>query len=278
MNNGAKSCERIAAFFDVDGTLLPLPSLERRFFRVLQYRRAISVKNYWTWLKEAVRLMPRGIKQVVHANKMYLRGVHSLDESDGESRSDSSAHESGHQEGGQAWSPPRRNPRLPVPHFFPEGLERVAWHARREHAIVLVSGTLEPLANAAAQILEAELKAHGIAANIRACATKLEQVNDHWTGRILGEAMFGEAKARAVKKLAEEMRLDLSQCYGYGDGTNDRWLLAAVGKPAAVNPSRQLARIAHARDWPTLHWGEERNLMGRHPSASRRASREHRDR
>jgi phosphoserine phosphatase len=72
--------------------------------------------------------------------------------------------------------------------------------------------------------------------------------------------MFGEAKARAVKKLAEEMQLDLSRCYAYGDGANDRWLLATVGKPAAVNPSAKLARIARDRSWPVLHWGEEKKL------------------
>jgi len=46
----------VAAFFDLDGTLLALPSLERRFFRMLRYRRAIAAKNYLLWLAEAVRL------------------------------------------------------------------------------------------------------------------------------------------------------------------------------------------------------------------------------
>jgi phosphoserine phosphatase len=157
----------------------------------------------------------------------------------------------------------RRNPRLPVPHFFPKAEERVAWHAKQGHAIVLVSGTLEPLASAAALALVLRLAVNGITSSVGVCATRLAEAGGMWTGRVLGEAMFGEAKARAVKKLAGEMPLDLSRSYAYGDGANDRWLLAAVGKPAAVNPSRRLACIAQERGWPILHWEEKRNLTQR---------------
>jgi len=94
---------------------------------------------------------------------------------------------------------------------------------------------------------------------IRVCATRLEERDGMCTGRVLGEAMFGEAKARAAKRLAEEMRFDLTRCYAYGDGTNDRWLLEAVGKPAAVNPSNDLAEIARMRGWPILSWKEKEN-------------------
>src|SRR5947208_13652124 len=50
---------RIAAFFDLDGTLMPLPSLERRFFRMLRKRHEIPLKNYFLWLGEALQLLPR---------------------------------------------------------------------------------------------------------------------------------------------------------------------------------------------------------------------------
>jgi hypothetical protein len=154
--NAVKEHERnIAAFFDLDGTLMALPSLERRFFRMLRYRREIPAKNYFLWLREALRLLPRGISTVLHANKMYLRGVHILDERGERDGDISSSHKSGHQDEGQASAPPpkraRRNPRLPVPAFFAQAVERVTWHARQGHEIVLVSGTLEPLGREAAR-------------------------------------------------------------------------------------------------------------------------------
>jgi len=248
---------RGAAFFDLDGTLLPLPSLERKLFRRLRYRREIPKRNYFLWLLEALKLVPRGIGCAMHANKMYLRGMHSFDPRGVENRTDSYEH--GHswrrkasQGEGQVSLPPNYNPRWPVPLFFEDGVDRVAWHARQGHAIVIVSGTLEPLANAAARTLEMELKAQGIAAEIRVCATKLEESDGRWTGRILGEAMFGKAKACAILTLAGQMHLDLSKSWAYGDSAQDRWMLGSVGNPAAVNPSPKLARIAWKRGWLVL--------------------------
>jgi HAD superfamily phosphoserine phosphatase-like hydrolase len=254
----------VAAFLDLDGTLVAPPSLERRLFRLLRYRRAIPAKNYFLWLKEAMRLMPHGINAILQADKMYLRGVQIIDERGEGDGSVSSWHKDGHQAGGQASAPPRRNPRLPVPTFFAQAIERVSWHAKQGHEIVLLSGTLEPLAREAAGTVEAKLAARGIAVTIRAIATRLEERDGRWTGRVLGEAMFGEAKARAAKRLAEEMRLDLRRCYAYGDSLNDRWLMEVVGRPAAVNPSKDLVRIARTRGWPILSWKEKENLTQRH--------------
>jgi HAD superfamily hydrolase (TIGR01490 family) len=263
VNEVKEKSGRVAAFFDLDGTLVALPSLELRFFRALRYQRAMGAKNYFFWLKEALRLMPRGINAIFQANKMYLRGVNIFDECDEEEGNFSSSHKSGHQAKGQTSTPPRRIPRLPVPSFFVQAIERVAWHVKQGHAIVLVSGTLEPLAWGAAGILEAELAARGIAVAIRVCATRLEEMDGQWTGRVVGDAMFGEAKACAAKRMAEEMRLDLTRCYAYGDSLHDRWLLEAVGKPAAVNPSNDLAEIARMRGWALLRWNKETELTQR---------------
>jgi HAD superfamily hydrolase (TIGR01490 family) len=259
----------VAAFFDLDGTLVELPSLERRLFRMLRSRTAIPAKNYFLWLREALRLAPRGISAIVQANKMYLRGVQIHDQRSEGDGDISSWHKDGHQAEGQASAPPRRNPRLPVPTFFAQAIERVVWHAKQGHEIVLISGTLEPLARGAARAMEAELAARGITVTIRAFATRLEELDGTWTGRVLGEAMFGEAKARAVKHVAKEMQLDLARCYAYGDSLNDRWLMAAVGRPAAVNPSRDLASTARTQGWPVLDWEGKES-----PTERRRGHRE----
>ena len=242
----------VAAFFDLDGTLLPLPSLEQRFFRMLRHRREIPPTNYFPWCGEVLKLLQRGIGAVVHSNKMYLRGVQSFKESEAGKPSDSRAHASGHTGEGRPSMPPKHNPRWPVPLFFEDGVERMVWHVRQEHAIVIVSGTLEPLANIAARSLEIELADRGIVAEIRVRATRLQGGDGKWTGRILGEAMFGKAKARAILKLAKEMNLDLRQSWAYGDSAQDRWMLASVGNPAVVNATPELARIARKRGWPVL--------------------------
>ena len=237
MKEGKEKSRGVAAFFDLDGTLVALPSLERRFFRMLRYRRAIAMKNYWRWFEEAMRLLPRGASAILHGNKLYLRGI-ATDRME---------------EGGLK----------PAFTVFGEALARVAWHARQGHAIVMVSGTLEPLASEAAWAIEDELAAQGTFTGIRVFATRLEEIEGRWTGRILGEPMFGEAKARAAKRMAEETRLDLSGCYAYGDSLNDRWLMETVGRPAAVNPSNELAAIARMQGWPVQNWSGEENLTPR---------------
>jgi HAD superfamily hydrolase (TIGR01490 family) len=228
----------VATFFDLDGTMMTLPSLERRFFRMLRYRSEIGVKNYFLWLREALRLASHGIATILQANKMYLRGI-----------------------AADWWG---SGALKPAPAFFEVGLERIAWHAREGHTIVLMSGTLEPIAQAAARAMESRLADRGIFLAIRVCATRLEELDGHWTGRILGEAMFGEAKARAAQRIAAEMKFDLAQCHAYGDSLNDRWLLATVGRPVAVNPSRKLARIARKNGWAIMQWKEGENSTQGH--------------
>lgn len=251
----------VAAFFDLDGTLMPLPSLEMRFLSVLRYRRVIGIRNYFAWIAESLPLIPRGINQILHANKMYLRGVRA----DGGTDipvclfPEDQAAETGSS---------RRQARMPVP-LFPEAIERMVWHAERGHLLVIVSGTLEPLAQRAARTMEAELEARGLRSGIRVCATRLEVKSEAWTGRIVGEAMFGEAKARAIQRIAGAEDLDLQRCFAYGDSANDKWMLEAVGKPAAVNPSNDLTRIARRNEWAVLRWGKEKTFTQRTQSAQR---------
>ncbi len=257
----------IAAFFDLDGTLIALPSLEQRLFQTLRCQRVIPARNYWLWLREAIRLAPQGIPEIVHANKMYLRGVQSLSEGAQGLGDIAPSHRDGHQAEGQAVRPPRCYPRLPVPTFFPQGVERVAWHARQGHAIVLVTGTLEPLASAAAVALAVRLAVCGLMVPVEVFATRPEELRGRWTGRIVGEPMFGKEKALAAKKITEEMNLNLTRCYAYGDSVNDQWILAAVGRPAAVNPAPALERLARKRGWPILHWSGQKNLAQREQAA-----------
>lgn len=242
MKEMKESGGKIAAFFDLDGTLVAGPSLERQFFRMLRYRGAIPMKNYFLWLREAVRLSPRGVRAMGYANKMYLRGI----------------------------TPGTVNRQAGGISFLAAAVDRMAWHAKQGHKIVLVSGTLEILAREAAMQLEAKLGARGLAAKIHVCATRLEEREGKWTGQVMGTAMYGEAKAEAVRRLAEKGMLDLTISYTYGDSAMDRWMLAAVGRPMAANPSKELLRIAQWRNWKTVLWEKRLN-----EESTQRAQRTH---
>jgi HAD superfamily hydrolase (TIGR01490 family) len=215
---------RVAAFFDLDGTLLPLPSLERRFIAELRHERLIPTRNYLRWLAAAVRLAPRGILHSIHSNKVYLRNV------------------------------PVRALSFRQLNFFPDAIRRVAWHASQGHSVILVSGTLDFLARQAALALTLRLAMRGVTAKIGVCATQAERIGGRYTGKIIGAANFAEEKVIAMRRVARESGLELARCYGYSDTAHDRWMLGAVGRPAAVNPSPELRRIAMLRHWPIFDW------------------------
>jgi phosphoserine phosphatase len=145
---------------------------------------------------------------------------------------------------------------LPV---FARGFHRIRWHLAQQHRVFFVSGTLEPLAHAVAQIISAAV---GAATSgeprppIESCATELEVRNGRWTGSLSSEHRSGEAKASAVRALAVHHALDLSRSFAYGNGIADLPMLAAVGNPFTVNPSARLERAARVRGWRICSWKE----------------------
>jgi phosphoserine phosphatase len=62
----------------------------------------------------------------------------------------------------------------------------------------------------------------------------------------------GENKALAVRELCEQRGIDLADCFAYSDSETDVPMLRQVGHAYAVNPDRQLAKVAHECEWPIL--------------------------
>jgi len=87
-------------------------------------------------------------------------------------------------------------------------------------------------------------------------------------GRYTGDVEFysyGPQKVDAMEELAAAHGLDLGRSYAYSDSITDLPMLEAVGHPVAVNPDRDLLRVALARDWSVLRFGREVPLRERVP-------------
>lgn len=82
-----------------------------------------------------------------------------------------------------------------------------------------------------------------------ALGTVAEVHDGHYTGRLVGEILHGQAKADAVRTLADREGLDLNHCTAYSDSTNDLPMLQIVGYPIAVNPDRVLKARARREGW-----------------------------
>ncbi len=112
-------------------------------------------------------------------------------------------------------------------------------HLDRGQRVWLVTATPVELAT----IIARRLKLTG------ALGTVAESVDGVYTGRLVGDVLHGEAKARAVQLLAAREGLDLSRCSAYSDSINDIPLLSSVGHPVAVNPDSALRVEAKERGW-----------------------------
>ena len=215
------------AFFDVDGTLLPHPSLERRLFWNFFHRGKIPAASCLRWTTQCVRLGLWNFRAIAQSNKSYLHGVQAI---------------------------AIENPTSCIAEFFPSAMQRVWWHALRGDTIVLLTGTLAPLAINVKLALERELLWRGVEAKLLVIASQLEVTDGRCTGNLLGAPMSGEQKASALTQFAATAGVPFDDCFAYGNHHADRWMLAAAGQPFAVNPSTTLRRLARHQGWRILNW------------------------
>ena len=76
---------------------------------------------------------------------------------------------------------------------------------------------------------------------------------------------YAEEKARAIEAMAGERGYDLEQCFAYSDSITDAPMLEIVGHPHAVNPDKELRRLAAAKGWPVLQFTRPVTLRSRIP-------------
>jgi HAD superfamily hydrolase (TIGR01490 family) len=131
------------------------------------------------------------------------------------------------------------------PLVYAEPLRLVERHRERGERVFIVSATLQEIVDAIA----GDLGFDG------ALGTVCEVRDGRYTGRAL-RALHAGAKADCLREVAKREDLDLAECTAYSDSHTDLPFLEAVGHPVAVNPDRELRRIAADRGWPVLQFGE----------------------
>lgn len=128
------------------------------------------------------------------------------------------------------------------PLIYAEALELIDHHLGQGDEVWLVS--MSP-----AEIVEPFAELLGITGAISS-RSKIDEL-----GKFTGEMEFfaqGPNKAVAMRELAEKRGIDLEASFAYSDSETDVPMLQAVGHAFAVNPDRQLTKVAHESDWPIL--------------------------
>ena len=127
--------------------------------------------------------------------------------------------------------------------LWPETRELLQAHVSGGHQVWLLSATPDFLAAE----LATRLGATG------GLGTPLEiDERGMFTGRFAGPTMHADAKAVAARRIMASGGMEPGACYAYSDSINDLPLLTAVGTAIAVNPDRALEAHAAAVGWRTL--------------------------
>lgn len=124
------------------------------------------------------------------------------------------------------------------PFVYQEALDLMALHRQQRRRIYIVSSSPEEVVRPLAR--------HFGVSGVIATRARIEG------GVYVGELEFycyGDAKAEAIRQLAERVGIDLQGSYAYTDSITDLPMLEAVGNPVAVNPDKDLRKEAEERGW-----------------------------
>ena len=225
MTPASKPQKKVAAFFDVDNTLV-CGSTSILFGKVAFTGGSIKRRDIWRFMWEHVMYMRRGEKNSKMADfkdrALMLTKGHSVEELQGLID--------------QVYRDEIK------PRLWPRSIERLKHHLEQGHEVWLVSAAPVELAQAIAD----DLGATG------ALGTIVGHDGNVLTGELVGAPLHGKAKRRAIKALAKERGISLRKSWAYSDSVNDLPMLSAVGNQVAVNPDQQLRRYAVAAGWEIL--------------------------
>ncbi len=113
-------------------------------------------------------------------------------------------------------------------------------HRKAGHLVIAVSGS--PLE------LVAEMAKKHHFDDYRGTVYQTDQ-NGAYTG-VITPMWDSHSKEQAIESLAQKYNLDLSECYAYGDTNGDLTMFRHTGHPCAVNPTREL--LTHIKREPEL--------------------------
>ena len=215
---------RVAAFFDIDGTLFRESLMIEHFKKLLKYEvldEALwhtSIKtNYENWQKR------RGNYDdyMLGLADVYVKSMKGLEKSEMEFITNQVVELKGDR-------------------VYMYTRNRIEWHKSEGHAVIFISGSPDYLVHKMAQRYD-----------ITDCmgTRYLLDENDRYTGEI--EQMWdSKSKNVAVNHFVRKYDIDLSLSYAYGDTMGDLSMFELVGHPVAINPTREL--VSHLKGQPEL--------------------------
>lgn len=211
-----------AAFFDLDGTLIPHTSSERIFIKHLIDIGVLTVIDFLHVLEGAVYNITGGWQGISRKNKFYLKGkkaqhIESIAKEYFEKHIDSIV------------SMSARN--------------IIEKHKSNGDVLIMVSGS---------PYFIVEVFARTLGFNDYK-GTDLMIKNEKFTGRIVGIHPLGKTKIDIIQFFVKKYALNINDSTIYANHFKDRYMLELSSKPVAVNPTRRLKKYAAQKGWKILY-------------------------
>lgn len=224
---------QIAAFFDLDGTLLAANS-GRIWLEQERRKGALARRDAIRGLAflSAYKL---GLVDARRALDMAAAAVRERDEAD--FRDEMSAFYL----------------ERVVPLRAPGAFDAIKAHQEKGHQTILLTTSTDYLAEAA--MIDFRLDDR--------IATRFEVgASGRFTGRLIHPVPYHRGKVVLAERLADRLKIDLGRSYFYSDSVTDLPMLRRVGNPRVVNPDPRLRRIAEREELPLLDWGLPPSIVG----------------
>lgn len=205
---------KIAAFFDIDGTIYREGLITEIFKKIVRYELVESDKwhnevrpafvnwdkrqgDYDTYLIKMIDIYMEAIKEISqgHINYIAKRVIE--------------------QKGDRVYTFSR---------------DRINWHKKQGHIVIAISGSPIELVKEMSEKYNMD--------DYRGTIYKLDDDNKY-NGEVI-PMWDAESKQKAIFELKEKYDIDLEKSYAYGDTSGDYTMFKNVGIPFAINPTREL--------------------------------------
>lgn len=206
--------KKIAAFFDIDGTIYREGLITEVFKKIIKYELVDENK----WYKE---VRPAYIKwdkrqgdydtyllKMVDIYKDAIKGI-------SKHHVDYIAKKVIEQKGDRVYTFSR---------------ERIKWHREQGHVVIAISGSPIELVK--------EMSSKYNMDDFRGTIYELDEAGKY-SGNII-PMWDSESKQKAILEMKEKYDIDLDDSYAYGDTSGDFTMFSLVGIPYAINPTREL--------------------------------------
>ena len=212
------------AVFDVDGTLYPPTSMEKKYILYLLSHGYLPLRNIFYYaLYACYYLITRDWVEAFKNNKYYLKEL--------------------------PFKPVKRNGARFVrkqvwPHISKKGLQTIEKYRRLNYKILIMSGSPDFLT----EVLAAQLEPNYL------ITSKMQTSHGVFTGQLDGLHPYGHRKTQLLQAISHNIGLDFKQSIVFANHDSDIDHMKLFGTAIAVNPRPKLKEYALKNRWPVEYW------------------------